>query len=211
MSFLITSCIYQIRNLINGKIYIGSTFDFRYRFSKHKNDLKQNKHDNSYLQASWNKHGEKAFVFEVLEICDKEKLIEREQYWLDKTQCYKRYSGYNICIVSQSPLGIKRSKETRAKMSAWQIGRKMSDEAKKKIGDANRGRKHTKEELEKMRIVSTGRIQTEETKAKRRGRKHTPEALAKMRGLKRSPETRLKMSIAFTGIKRNRKKRQLEI
>ena len=42
--------VYQIRNLITGKVYIGSTTEsFNKRFNHHKYCLSNNKHKNSYL------------------------------------------------------------------------------------------------------------------------------------------------------------------
>ena len=55
--------IYCIKNLENGKIYIGKSVNIKNRWISHRNTLKNNKHDNSYLQNSWNKYGESSFVF----------------------------------------------------------------------------------------------------------------------------------------------------
>ena len=39
--------VYAIRNLINGKVYIGSTItSFKERWANHKRKLKNNKHGN---------------------------------------------------------------------------------------------------------------------------------------------------------------------
>ena len=62
------SGIYKIRNLINNKIYIGSTINFRQRWYTHKTLLTNNKHPNSHLQNAWNKYGPANFVFEIMEI-----------------------------------------------------------------------------------------------------------------------------------------------
>ncbi len=72
--------IYGIFNFLNGKLYIGSTNNLKSRLRQHKKGLKKQKHKNKYLQNSWNKYGESAFEFHVIEYCPKEKLIEREQF-----------------------------------------------------------------------------------------------------------------------------------
>lgn len=77
--------IYQIKNIKNGKRYIGSTKDRKGRWRKHKGSLKNNEHHNPHLQNAWNKYGEKAFEFSVIEtIQNQGNLFDREQYYLDK-------------------------------------------------------------------------------------------------------------------------------
>lgn len=75
--------IYRIKNLINNKCYVGSSKNIEKRWQKHKNELRKNKHINILLQRSWNKHGEHMFIFEVVEECDKQILLETEQKYLD--------------------------------------------------------------------------------------------------------------------------------
>ncbi len=76
------SGIYSILNILNNKIYIGSSYDIYNRFYKHLNDLKANRHHCKHLQNAYNKYGN-IFQLEIIEICSKEKLIEREQCWID--------------------------------------------------------------------------------------------------------------------------------
>lgn len=76
--------IYKIINLINDKIYIGSTCDFVARKRKHLNSLRIQNHHSVLLQRSFDKYGEDAFKFQILEeVEDVELLLEREQYYLD--------------------------------------------------------------------------------------------------------------------------------
>ena len=77
--------IYEIRNIINGKRYIGCSKDVTVRFIKHKSRLKNNKHKNSYLQNAYNKYGESNFEYNILfkvkseaEMYDKEKKLISE-------------------------------------------------------------------------------------------------------------------------------------
>ena len=55
--------IYCIENTINNKKYIGQSVEIENRWSKHRSELNKNKHDNDYLQKSWNKYGEKILNF----------------------------------------------------------------------------------------------------------------------------------------------------
>ena len=105
--------IYRIQNLKTGDFYIGSSKDFTYRKWCHLRDLRSGKHHNPILQNSWNKHGEKCFLFAIIEeIEDSSKLVEREQYYLDTLN-----PRYNICRLAGSPLGIKHTYEARLNMS----------------------------------------------------------------------------------------------
>ncbi len=59
-------CIYQIRNILNGKIYVGSTWKpLRKRKSEHLTKLRTNKHSSPHLQNSFNKYGEDNFMFDL--------------------------------------------------------------------------------------------------------------------------------------------------
>lgn len=64
------------------------------------------------------KYGYSGFSFAILEYCDKNDIINREQYYIDILN-----PEYNLCRVAGSSLGLKRSEET-----------------KKLIGEARRGR-----------------------------------------------------------------------
>ena len=112
------SGIYKIRNILNNKLYIGSTKQFILRFSTHKNLLRKNKHENPYLQNSWNKYGEENFKFEILiELSNSEldNILKLEEETIVKYNTLNRKYGYNICKVGKSRLGTKWSEESKLK------------------------------------------------------------------------------------------------
>ena len=116
------SGIYQIRNLVNDKIYIGSSENLYIRYREHFYTLNKNIHRNGKLQKSFNKHGEQNFIFEIIEfIEDKNKLLEIEQYWIDRFKVVK--TGYNIQPIAGR---ICITDEVRKKMSGkipWNKGK----------------------------------------------------------------------------------------
>lgn len=115
------SGIYKIINNLNNKIYIGSAVNFTSRKNHHLSFLRRNKHGNNYLQKSFNKYGELNFIFELIEQCNKENLLNREQYYIDNLN-----PQYNMCKIAGSNFGIKRSKETCEKLRVSNTGKKQS-------------------------------------------------------------------------------------
>lgn len=109
------SGIYQIVNKNNGKIYVGSAVNLLKRKHTHFAKLKTQTHNNPYLQSVYNKNPD-VFGFYVLEFCDREDLLSREQIWLDvlydeQDRCY------NIGkIASHAMLGRNHSEETKQRM-----------------------------------------------------------------------------------------------
>jgi group I intron endonuclease len=81
-SRLTKSGIYIIRHVESNKIYIGSAVRLNKRWNFHRFKLRQNMHENSRLQNAWNKYGEDAFEFSIIElVSDKTKLEERKKAW----------------------------------------------------------------------------------------------------------------------------------
>lgn len=146
------TAIYAIRNTINGKSYIGSAVNTNARCNQHRADLRKNKHENSYLQRAWNKYGgDWNFQFLLIELCSKDKLIEREQWWMNLTQSYERDKGYNIRIFAESNFGIKHSEESKQKLSKIKNGVSVhTEESKARIGDFNRNKIVSSETRDKL-------------------------------------------------------------
>lgn len=104
------SGIYQILNLENNHSYIGSTCNLDRRKRRHFTELNCNIHHSIYLQRAYIKYSKDKFEFKVLEYCDKEQLLEREQYYLDELN-----PEYNICKIAGNCLGIIPSEEVKKK------------------------------------------------------------------------------------------------
>lgn len=102
--------IYCIRNLVTNKVYIGKSKNIYKRIHQHIYDLKNNrKHENPYLQNSWNKYGRKSFEYFVLEFLEEneELVAKRELYWMKKYDSLNK--GYNLRSDSDSRIIIHKN------------------------------------------------------------------------------------------------------
>jgi group I intron endonuclease len=142
--------IYQIRNLINGHLYIGQSINLSGRKSVHFSKLRNNKHYNIHLQNAFNLYGKDNFVFEILLFCEKTELTYYEQKLVDLWNPI-----YNIrleCV--DSPKGSKHTKEVKEKISfankGKRLGKKQTKESKEKIGLVHKGKKQSIETRGKM-------------------------------------------------------------
>ncbi len=142
--------IYYIRNLKNGRLYVGSSVNIEERWKNHRNLLRRGAHHAPILQKAWNKYGEDLFKFEVVEECEPEKLLEREQLHIDLRRAYGK--GYNGLPEAGRPTSIPP--EVRAKMSASnkalaarspELRAKRSAVAKRLHAEGRLGRKMWKE------------------------------------------------------------------
>ncbi len=58
--------VFQIRNIVNGKVFIGSSLNLDAIWNRNLSELRLGGHRNPKLQQEWNTFGEVNFVFEVL-------------------------------------------------------------------------------------------------------------------------------------------------
>lgn len=161
-----TTGIYCIENTVSSKKYVGMAQNIEARWRTHKCELRKNKHVNRHLQNAWNKYGENAFEFYVIEEAKKEDLSTKEKIWIDKLGTAKH--GYNLTLGGEGQygrfltdeqkkhlsiintgeknpnFGLKRSEETRRKMSEAMKGKKrgrMSKRQRDAISKGNKGKK----------------------------------------------------------------------
>lgn len=114
--------VYQIVCRVNNKRYIGSATWIRVRWSTHRAELRSGRHHSARLQNAWNKYGENAFFFGVLEFTSIESRLEREQAWIDLTGAANPKIGYNIGAVAGGPVGCRRSESHKKKLSDDRAG-----------------------------------------------------------------------------------------
>ena len=93
----ISTGIYRIANLKNGKVYIGESFDIESRRTQHKKDLLNNSHINKLLQNDFGVYGKKYFKFEILqEYSTKKPLVTQAHLILLEDAWIKLYKERNI-------------------------------------------------------------------------------------------------------------------
>jgi group I intron endonuclease len=143
--------IYKITNTVSGKIYVGCASNVRTRINGHLYDLRRNIHSNAYLQKSWNKYGEKVFIFETVEECSIDNLHAREHYWVNELKCLDRSVGYNIKPTDPNGCSIQ-SEETKEKLRQANKGRKPSELCIQKLKERTLSPEH-KDLLKRSREV----------------------------------------------------------
>lgn len=116
--------VYAIECRINSKVYVGSTTkSFSARWKQWKDNLRRQQ-ANRHIQNAWNKYGEENFEFFVLEVVeDVNKILEREQYWIEGLDVRNPEKGYNFMSALKAgkndvPLTAEQLAELKGK-TAW--------------------------------------------------------------------------------------------
>jgi group I intron endonuclease len=157
------SGIYIITNIINNKVYIGSSQDIKRRFYLHKHYLNKKNHTNIHLQTAWELYGKQNFVFSILEFVEKnEILLEKEKYYIDYFCSTDREKGYNICEDTTAPMrnrkhtpsSIEKMKQVKIGENNSFFGKHHTGQTKQKIRDAKIGTKLSEEHKQKIAFKS---------------------------------------------------------
>ena len=155
-----TSGIYKIVNTVNGKYYVGSSDQLYRRWQIHYNRLDGNRHENSHLQNAWNKYGEDAFQFIIVEVAEPAHLLTIEQSYLDICKSCPN-SSYNISYDAVAPMrGRLHTNETKEKMSGSHkgsrnvmFGKHHRRDTIQKIKEARKRQVFTTEQRERQSIA----------------------------------------------------------
>lgn len=184
--------IYLILNFCSDKGYVGSSVDAVRRLYLHRRMLRRGQHHSPQLQRAFDRDGEAAFSFAVIERCAAADLLRREQFWIDYRQSSDPEFGYNVCAVTGTRRGVPQPPSVAEKMRAVHAGKPKSPETKAKMSAAARGRKNTREqnarisEAVKRAMADPGRraLQSKNQIGKPagfKGRRHAPETIAILR------------------------------
>lgn len=146
------SGIYKITNIINNKIYIGSSNNVYKRKREHFSSLKNGTHCNIHLQRAYNFYGKNNFIFEVIEVCDEANLLKTEQNYLDK------YFDNGINCYNENPVANKPpSQKGKVPWNKGKVGI-YSQETLQKLSNSKKGFRHTEESKCKMINISKNKV-----------------------------------------------------
>lgn len=140
--------IYITKNLINNKKYIGK--------DSHNNP--EYLGSGALLLEDIKKYGKENFKKEILEICVKENLGEREEYWINFFNATKSNDFYNIRSQTSGwynkDLNEEKYNYIIDKISKANKGKKLSQEIKDKIAN-------NQERKEKLRLANSNKPKPE--------------------------------------------------
>lgn len=95
--------VFQIRNTVNGKIFVGSSVNLDAIWNRHRSELKLGGHRNEQLQKEWKEFGEDNFKYEILSEIDEKpgenidyakEAMKLEKMFIEELQPFGG-SGYN--------------------------------------------------------------------------------------------------------------------
>lgn len=149
--------VYLIVNMVNGKRYVGQTIQpLAKRFNAHA-------YADSLIGKAIRKYGKENFHCGVIKTCtSKAELNATEKHFIAVLNCKAPY-GYNLTDGGEGIAGLKRSSETRAKISIAQIGEKHhffckhhTSEQKAQIASKLKGKKRPPEVGKKISATKKG-------------------------------------------------------
>lgn len=155
--------IYKITNTVTNLVYVGKTIkNISQRLDEHIRNGRKIE-GSSLLAKSLREYGSLSHKIEVLEICNDDVLLEREQYWIDELNTL--HIGLNIKNEKldkefQYWGDSEKAKQNIHNNEVWNKGISPSDNVRRKISETKR-KKH------KLGLYQNyGHSHTEETKKK---------------------------------------------
>ena len=153
--------IYKITNTATNLVYVGKTVhDINKRFDEHISSGRKI-NGSSQISKSLREYGSLNHTIEVLEDCENNLLLEREQYWIDKLNTL--HIGLNIknekLQKEHQFWGFpERAKQNIYNNEIWNKGISPPKEVRKKISE-------TKRKKQQLGLYTNyGHVHTEETK-----------------------------------------------
>lgn len=145
-------------NKINNKCYVGQTIRPPHiRWGQHKASAKRNQAPSGALHRAIRKYGINAFEFEVMiDGVPMDLLDDMETGAIAMEDAF--INGYNILEYGRNSIGLKHSKETKAKLAKIRTGAKHLEESKAKISAAGTGGLNPRARVANIYCYKTNKI-----------------------------------------------------
>lgn len=167
------SGVYKIRCCINGEFYIGASGNLYSRKNEHLAALRKNEHYSKELQKVYNEYGSDSLEFLVIEYCNIDFLLDREQFYIDMLKPKFnssptagsnrgiKYRTESIQKSAENRRGLKRTEEQRRKFSQARLNTSyvVSEETKKKMSKSQKEREGWKKSVLQIDLKSGEIIQ----------------------------------------------------
>lgn len=149
--------VYCLQNNVNNKIYVGSSTNFTFRLYKYYS-ISYLYNNKTAINNALAKYGYSQFSLYIIDVCDKDKILEREQYFMDTLQ-----PEYNILKIAGSSRGFKHSDKT---LKWFKEERLVSEDTRQKLSRAASKRILTLDEKNKLSLSSMGKVMPLATRLK---------------------------------------------
>lgn len=169
--------VYGILNTVSSKTLVGSSVDIDTRWGVHRHHARKNTHNNPHFQRAWNKYGEDAFEFRVLEECPENMLLLREDAWMQYLDSLTTGRGYNMknatrtvfteelrSHISEALKGKPKTEEHKRSLSLANIGKTHGPEYKKAMSESCKNSAAVLAQCKKMAAANVGRPMPEKTR-----------------------------------------------
>lgn len=143
------SGIYAVIHRASGMIYVGSSVNVGVRFNAHCGAARRG--SGNRFHRALRELGETAFDFELLEECDKSKLLERERFYIvlmDATHV----DNLNVKDSPFALYGVIPDAATRERQRAAKLGKRLTPEHCLKLRTAPRKKKRNLSDEHKARL-----------------------------------------------------------
>ena len=141
--------VYRWVNSVSGKSYVGSSVNLGLRFKNYYNynylvDPKRN----MLIHKALLKYGYSVFKLDILEFCNKDEVIVREQHYLDSLK-----PEYNILKKAGSSIGFVHSEYTITKFRETRKNKVYSDKEKARISKLHLYRSSESRQKDRERLI----------------------------------------------------------
>lgn len=134
---MITKSVYIIKNLITGRIYVGSSSNPSWRYKVHMKTLKGNRHKVEDMQADYDKFGADSFHMMIYGEFSDTRAQQQEIFISQVMRSKDRRFGYNYKDKTGTS---KVMAETGWRYPSFYLSLPKKDQTKKRLEDLYNGR-----------------------------------------------------------------------